>query len=161
MLNKKSRLKTILLLFFVPLGLIAQSVLPASVGSASGTGGTACYTVGQMVTITNTGLSGSVTQGVQQPYEVIIISGLDETSINLICATYPNPTKDYLSLKIESQQQNHLIATMYDLNGKALIVKAITELETKFTMTSLNSGVYFLKISDNKKEIKSFKIIKN
>jgi hypothetical protein len=161
MLNKKSRLRTTLLLFFVPLGLIAQSVLPSSVGNAVGTGGTACYTVGQMVTETNTGLSGSVNQGVQQPYEVIVISGLNETSINLICAAYPNPTKDYLLLKIENQQQNHFIATMYGFNGKALIVKAITELETKFTMTSLNSGVYFLKISNSKKEIKSFKILKN
>lgn len=161
MINKKSKFKAVFLLCAVPLGLIAQNASPASTGNASGLGGTANYTVGQMVSVTNIGLTGSVAQGIQQPFEIIVVAGQNETSINLTCTAYPNPSNDYLLLKIDSQQQNHIIATIYDLNGKALIVKAITELETKFTLTRLKSGVYFLKINDNKKEIKSFKIIKN
>lgn len=160
MINKKSKLKSAFFLCFVPLGLIAQNVIPSSGGNAGGLGGTASYTVGQIFTATNTGLSGSVIQGVQQPYEIFVITGINEVSINLICTVYPNPTKEQLLLKIENHQDTHFFAIMYDLNGKVMTEKNITEIETIFPTTKLNLGTYILKITDNKKEIKSFKIIK-
>ena len=39
--------------------------------------------VGQVVYITSTGINGSVAQGVQQPYEISVITGVNETAINL------------------------------------------------------------------------------
>lgn len=161
MLIKRSKSRTTFLLCFVPFGLIAQNVLPVSAGNAGGAGGTANYTVGQMVTANNTGSTGSVEAGIQQPYEITVIAGLNETSINLNCAIYPNPTKDCLLLKIESQVQKRLVASIFDSKGKVLIEKSINEFETKFSMSNLNSGIYFLRIYNNKKEIKLFKIIKN
>ena len=49
-------------------GLHAQESPTASGGEATGTGGTASYSVGQVVYTTNTDATGTVTQGVQQAY---------------------------------------------------------------------------------------------
>ena len=63
-------------------GLHAQESVNSSGGEATGTGGTASYSVGQVVYTTATGTNGSVAQGVQQPYEISTTVGINETSIN-------------------------------------------------------------------------------
>ena len=62
----------------------AQQATTASGGDASGSGGSVAHSVGQTVYTTNTGSNGSVAQGVEQPYEISITTGLAETGINLI-----------------------------------------------------------------------------
>jgi len=52
------------------IGLQAQETIPASGGKASGSGGTASYSFGQVVYTTYTGTNGLVAQGVQQPFEI-------------------------------------------------------------------------------------------
>ena len=44
----------------------AQDAIPATGGDATGSGGSASYTVGQIGYTTNTGTNGSVAEGVQQ-----------------------------------------------------------------------------------------------
>ena len=53
-------------------GLHAQENTTAAGGEATGSGGTASYSVGQVVYTTVTGTNGSVAQGVQHPYEISI-----------------------------------------------------------------------------------------
>ena len=48
----------------------AQEAVATAGGDASGTNGNVSYTVGQVVYTTNTGTTGSVAQGVQQPFEI-------------------------------------------------------------------------------------------
>jgi hypothetical protein len=47
----------------------AQEAIPVSAGAAVGSGGTAVYTVGQVFYTTHTTTAGSVSQGVQHPFE--------------------------------------------------------------------------------------------
>ncbi len=58
--------------------LQAQEALPASGNNASGSGGSSSYSVGQLVFSYKTGTTGSVTEGVQQPYEIQVITGIDD-----------------------------------------------------------------------------------
>ena len=58
-------------------GLQAQQSPTATGGEATGTGGTASYSVGQVVYTTNTGTNGSMAQGVQQPYEISTTVGIN------------------------------------------------------------------------------------
>ena len=60
----------------------AQESANASGGDASGSGGTVAYSVGQVVYTTNTDASGTVSQGVQQPYEIFTL-GIKETELNI------------------------------------------------------------------------------
>ncbi|MDD4385781.1 MAG: hypothetical protein PHD06_11460, partial [Bacteroidales bacterium] len=63
----------------------AQESLNATGGNASGSGGSAGYSVGQMVYTTHIGTNGSVAEGVQQPYEISIVIGIEEAKgINLL-----------------------------------------------------------------------------
>ncbi len=77
----------------------AQESTNASGGDATGTGGTASYSVGQVVYTTNTGSTGSVAQGVQHAYEIFTL-GIKETELNISLTAFPNPTTENLTLQI-------------------------------------------------------------
>jgi hypothetical protein len=151
--------------FLLGIGLTslhAQESIPTSGGDVSGNGGSVSFSVGQLVYITNTGTDGSAAQGVQQPFEISVISEFEEAKrISVQCSVYPNPTKDYLTLKIENVVLTTLIFSLYDSNGKLLESKKIEDEETNLVLGNLIPGDYFLKVTDDNKEVKSFKIIKH
>ena len=162
MKQKKLKLSAVLLLGLGLTGLHAQEAIPASGGNASGSGGLVSYSVGQMVYTTNTGTNGSAAQGVQQHYEISNVTGIEEAKgINLEYTAYPNPVTDYLILKIENLVQEQYTASLYDINGKLLKSEKLTGNSTAITMSDLVPATYFLKITNNQKELKTFKIIKN
>jgi len=156
--------KVILISLLLGLGLIgqAQETVPASGGHASGDEGSVNYTVGQIFYNFQTGTNGSIIQGVQQPYEISVVSGIEEAKgINLEIATYPNPTTDFLILKVENLINVSLSYQLYDMMGKLLENKKLTGNETIILMANYIPAIYLLKIYDSQKEIKTFKIIKN
>jgi len=151
----------ILLFTFTPSIIQAQVTVSVTGSNASGSGGSVSYTVGQVFNTSNVGSNGSVAQGVQQPYEISVVTNIEEgNGISLSFMVYPNPTTDVLILKIEGKIQPPWIASLYDMNGKLLENKKIIDNETTISMGNYASAIYFLKIADNNKEIKTFKIIK-
>lgn len=159
---KKLKLCTVLLLGLGLTGVQAQETIPATGGKASGSGGTASYTVGQMVYTTNTGTSGSVAQGVQQAFKISVVSGIEEAKgINLSVTAYPNPTTDFLSLEVKEFELSNLNFQLYDMNGKLLQSGKITGNETSIVMSNLVPATYFVKVTEGNKEVKTFKISKN
>ena len=140
--------------------LSAQKATVASGGEAAGTGGTSSYSVGQVVYTTDTGTNGSVAKGVQQPYDISITTGITETTISLTLSVYPNPTTNYLTLKIEEAYKSASYQ-LIDLQGKVIKSNKVDGDETTIKMEGLPTSIYFLSISDNNQLIKTFKIIKN
>lgn len=165
MTKKRLKLSALFLLGLGLTGLQAQEIhetIPATGGNASGSGGTVSYSVGQIVYTNNTGTNGSVSQGVQQPYEISIVTELEETQgINLSITAFPNPTTDYLTLSTGNFDNKNLSFHLYDINGKIIQESKINVSETKISMTDLPPATYFLKVTENQKEVKTFKIIKN
>jgi hypothetical protein len=162
MRNKRLILSTSLLLVLVLTGLQAQESVNATGGSASGSGGTVSYTVGQVTYQTQTGTGGSAAQGVQQPYEISAVTAIEEAKgINLSVTAYPNPTTDYLTLSIVEFDISNLSYQMYDMNGKLLQNQKITGNQTSIVMSNLVPATYFVKVKQGIKEVKMFKIIKN
>lgn len=165
MLLKKLKLTAVFLLFIGLTALKAQEAIPASGGNASGSGGTVSFTVGQVVYTTNTGTNGSVAQGVQQPYEISVVTSLvTANGITLQCSAYPNPLTDLLNLKIDALTSLSLQSMSYqlfDMNGKPLEYRKITDVVTSIKMSGLPMAAYYLKISENNTVVKTFKIIKN
>ena len=154
--------KTIVSVAFLLLGLgglHAQESPAATGGDATGTGGTASYSVGQVVYTTNTGSNGSVAQGVQQPYKISTTVGINETAINLEMNVYPNPTTNYLTLKVEKTEG--LTFQFYDLQGKVITNKKVNSATTTVAMENLPTATYFLNVVKNNQVVKTFKIIKN
>jgi hypothetical protein len=155
----------LIVLFIVGLGfseLHAQKATVTTGGNASGSGGSISYSVGQIVYKTYNGSTGNVVQGVQQPYEVSVITGLEEAKdINLVMSAYPNPTSYGITLKVENYKIDNLTYQLYDINGKLLLKQKIKSVETPILMEMLDNGTYFLKVISYKTALKSLKIIKN
>ena len=148
--------------FLLGLGMAtAQEAAVATGGDATGAGGSSSYSVGQVVYTTNTGSNGSVAQGVQQPYEISITTGMDVKTIQLEMVVYPNPTTDFLKLKVENGVYENASFQLYDVQGKMVETKQLIENTTTIKMISYPKGIYFLKVADNNMVIKTFKIIKN
>jgi hypothetical protein len=162
MRQRRLKLSAVLLLGFGLTGLQAQEAIPATGGNASGSGGSVSYSVGQVIYTTNTGTHGSVAQGVQQPYEISVVTGIEEAiGINVSVLAYPNPVTEFLKLKVESYKVVNLSYQLYDMIGRLLENKKITGNETNIAMSNHLPATYFLKITEGTKEVKTFKIIKN
>lgn len=161
MKHTKSIICFILLSGFCISFLHAQSAIPASGGNASGSGGSASYSVGQVLYYTISGTNGTVAQGVQQPYEISLITAIKNTEeINLRCIVYPNPTTRILKLVIRTKDFTDLRFQLYNMNGLRIQDKGIDNEETEIFVDNLSPSVYFLKVLSGNREIKTFKIIR-
>ena len=165
MRHKKLKLSAVLLFGLGLTGLQAQESVNGTGGNASGSGGSASYSLGQVVYTTNTGINGSVVEGVQQPYEISVMTAIEEAKdINLSVSVYPNPTTDYLTLEVKEFDFSNLHFQLYDMNGKLLQGEKITGNQTNIVMSNLVPATYFVKVvktsHDLSQEVKSFKIIK-
>ena len=140
--------------------LSAQSGLVAAGGQVTGSGGSVSSSVGQVDYITASGSTGTITQGLQQPFEILVVSGIKENWIKLNAAVYPNPTVDYLLLEVEQLNQHELYYKLYDVNGKQYGYSKIASAQTRIDMTQLATASYLLVIYEKEKQIKTFKIIK-
>jgi hypothetical protein len=164
MQQKKMKLCFILLLGLGLTGLRAQTGFPASGSNASGSGGTVSYSVGQ-VFYTTKGTPGSTStaaEGVQQPWEISVVTGIEEASgITLQCTVSPNPTADFVNLKVDNYKTENLTYQLYDISGKLLENEKVQGSQTVISMKALAVATYFLKVTDNNKEVKTFKIIKH
>lgn len=158
---KSSNLLFVLLLAFSMAGIKAQDAIPATGGAASGDGGTVSYTLGQVSYSTFTGSGGVISEGVQQPYEIYEITGVHTApGITLQCIVFPNPVTDHVKLKIDDRPVAGLTYQLYNLQGRLLDSRQIEGPVTLIPMTHLGSETYLIRITDHKKELKVFKIVK-
>lgn len=141
--------------------LSAQSNIVVSGGEATGSGGSASYSIGQIDYIPQAGNGGSATQGVQQPYEFYILGIDDYKDITLEMHIFPNPTPSSITLTVSTDNLEDLSYQLYGINGKLLKEQQITTTNTTVSMKHLPSATYLLKVMNSKQPIKTFKIIKN
>jgi len=142
-------------------GLYAQQSVNAAGGNATGNGGSASYSIGQVAYLASTGSSGSSNAGVQQPYE-FFTTGIDELkAASLSMTTYPNPAQATVNLRIDGPVATTLNYRLYDVSGQLVTSGRITGSLTTLPLQTLAAGTYLLKVSDTQQALKSFTIIKN
>ena len=78
MIHKRLKLGALLMLGLGLTGLQAQESVNATGGNAQGSGGSVSYSVGQLFYLIITGETGSVSEGVQQPYEISVVTAVVE-----------------------------------------------------------------------------------
>lgn len=162
MRHKKLKLSALFFLVFGLMGLQAQESINVAGGDASGSGGSASYSVGQVVSDSAKGANGSVLPGVQQPYEISVVLAIKEAKdVSISFAVFPNPTSDQIILDLKDSKLSNLGLKIYDGQGKLLQSEKITSTQTKITMSELKPSIYFVKVVQENKEVKTFKIIKN
>ncbi len=131
-------------------------------GDASGSNGSVSFSIGQPNYINTTNANGAITQGVQQPYEIQILTGVENTNVALSCKAYPNPTINtlYLELQAISGQSSYNYAVT-NILGQQIMQHNISALITEIDLTNMAYGEYLIKVYDNNNEVKTFKIIKS
>ncbi len=161
MTKNKSRIPVLLGAALLMTGsALGQEAASASGGDALGSGGIVNYSVGQVAYTTNSGTNGTVSQGVQQTFE-IFITDIKETTLNISLHVFPNPTAENLNLQILDYKNEALQYQVYDMQGKLQNSGQIASGQTSIDMNNLPSATYLLYVNQGNKTIQSFKIIKN
>ena len=86
-------------------------------------------------------------------------TGIAQISTKKGIKVYPNPVNDNLTIEETSESSNFNYLIIYDIKGKELIEQHINSSITHINMSSLDFGVYFIKIV-NDKSVEVLKIIK-
>jgi hypothetical protein len=141
---------------------MAQETISAAGGNSIGSGGTVSFTFGQTFYTAPVGGGGSVLHGVQQPYEISIVTGVEEASgIELSVAVFPNPVTDFLVLQVDYQYDpESLYYQLFDIQGRLMKTGKIAGGETLIDMAGASPSIYLLRVIFHEKYIKTFRIIK-
>jgi hypothetical protein len=154
----KKQLFTALMLFAVFLSYGQRAAVVAG-GEASGSGGTASFSLGESAYRTDAGNGGSSLQGAQQPYEIYEVSKPGAIG-GMVFTLYPNPVADVVNIDV-GQWQEHLSYQLLSLDGKILASGTLREKTTSLAMSDFPAGVYLVSVHRDDQPIKTFRIIKN
>lgn len=149
-------------LFFCCIATNAQeAIVTTGNTSIKGTNGSISYSVGQVATSTFKSNSGTISQGVQQTYHIEVVSGNEDyPTIKLECSAYPNPTNDFLFVKIKNLPHSNLKYHLYSIAGQLIKQGEIQGNRTTIKMNEYISSMYLLKIMEGGTSLKTFKIVK-
>lgn len=157
----KILLNTIFFLALFGVGFTqAQDGVNSGGGDASGAGGSVAYSLGQVFYTTESGISVSISQGVQHAFEIFTIDIVELFSASHILV-YPNPTVNNITLEISGFTVEKYAYQLHDTRGNTLINSQLVQSIAQIYMEHLPAASYFLTIfnSDNEK-VRVFKIIK-
>ena len=156
-------IRTTLFLSLILLGhsVLAQNNTVNAGETASGPGGTATYSVGQMFYQTFSTNGGTQFLGVQQSFEIYFLGDSTELIPEIKLVAYPNPTQNILTISSENYTFSNGQYQVFDFSGKLIQSNTINSSQTQIDMTALPSATYFIRITNNNQNIQTFKIIKN
>jgi hypothetical protein len=141
------------------LNAYSQSNTVSAGGDAEGDNGSVSYSIGQVVYTSAQGSNGNINQGVQQPYDVGVVTGIEEVGINL--SVFPNPTAGILTLNVADEDASLLSYQLYDAAGRLIDSKNKLNSTTTISLEAYATGVYTLAVSRNNKQVKSFLVVRN
>lgn len=160
-MRKRQSTPALLLSLLMGFGAAAQQNMVAAGAEASGSGGKLSYTVGQPGFTTQTGGGFSLAQGVQQPFEISVVTGLSENRIRLEASVFPNPAVEMLTLTVTEGETTGLYYQLLDALGNVHREGHIRQTSTQLPMAGLSPGTYMLRLRTGASEIKTFQILKN
>jgi len=110
-------------------------------GVANGTGFTPTTTA--TYTVTGTSAVGGCTNTAVSTVSVNPCTGIHENVSNAVFSVYPNPSNG--NFTVQSSVFPAMLV-MYDVTGKQVVRKDITELETQVNVAQLNNGIYYISL---------------
>ena len=156
----KILLMKFLALIIIPFGLTkAQTAILTTGTTATGAAGSTTYSVGQ-VAYSQKGTNQQVMEGVQQAYEITMLEVDNESIMEKKILLYPNPVSDFLNIDFGKENFHNSNYVLFDSQGKLIKSGNFSQQKTELNMTTLPTSVYIIQIFQDKKNIKTFKIIK-
>jgi hypothetical protein len=71
---------------------------------------------------------------------------------------YPNPTNEFLFVKNANSEFSKI--EIFDIKGSLILTEKLVSNEQKINVNSLQKGMYFIQFSNEKSEMKTFKMVK-
>ena len=156
------KIKSLLILslaLYATIQIQAQNNTVSAGADAEGSNGSISYSIGQVVYTSATGINGSINQGVQQPYDYDVITGIEHTEIEL--NLYPNPTLGQVNLSIADSRTQEYSLSLFDATGRLILQNSQLNGMNSFSMESYAAGAYTLSVFKKEELLKSFRIIRN
>lgn len=138
--------------------LMAQERSVASGGEASGTGGTVSYTIGLPDFQTYSGSNGTISEGVQQAYELLSLN-VNDWNKDFQVVFYPNPVTDYLVIEVP-ETDAELTYNILSHSGQLVKSGNLSEIKTSIEVRSFVSEGYFIEIRKNNQLVRHYQFIK-
>ena len=151
---------TLLFILTFTMDLSAQQTANTSGKNVSQNNTSVSYSIGEVYYNTTSNANSVITQGVQQPYEIYLISGIGNEKDVMLITAFPNPTSTILKLLIQDIKLDGLNYKLYDLLGKEILSGDIQKNQTELDLNNLMPAVYFIKVFRYNSNLKYFKIIK-
>ncbi len=139
----------------------AQQNTVSTGGNASSVGGSVSYSIGQIDYETSSNANETVSQGVQQPFEIYPLA-VDELFSSLEINLFPNPTSDFIHLTIgDLSKSEYLSYQLTDASGRLIQSARISDKSIQIDVQHLSTASYFLNVFVGERPAKSFTLIKN
>lgn len=153
-------MKKLLFIFFLCIASVisqAQEVISSSGTSLSKGSFVVDFTLGECVIQTYSTPSLYLTQGFHQP-QLIVTTLNEKINQELSVSVYPNPASDHVILRADNPEG--LSYVLFDISGKKIEQKQLESDKTEISFNGFEAATYFIKVIDDKEELKLFQIIK-
>ena len=139
--------------------LFSQKSTVATGADAQGAGGSMSYSIGltNYETISST---GTITQGVQQPYEFYAV-GIEEWDSDIQISAYPNPLTSQLTVSFSNEVMEEMSFQLTDGAGRLVETGQLESKETFIDVQDLARSNYFLTIYKKDQSVRVYKLVKN
>ena len=139
--------------------LFSQKSTVATGADAQGAGGSMSYSIGltNYETISST---GTITQGVQQPYELFAV-GIEEWDSDVQISAYPNPLTTQLTVSFSNEVMEEMSFQLTDGAGRLIEKGQLESQETFIDVQDLARSNYFLTIYKKDQSVRIYKLVKN
>jgi len=150
-----------LMVWMVPVGVCAQTSVHSSWGEGTGSGGRMTYSVGQ-VFIQSVSVPGGarISEGVQQPLEVLTIGMDDVSQILEGIMLFPNPTAGDLHLQIRDFVPAVFSYRMLNNLGQCIQQGDVQSSSSLLSLESVSAGSYRIEVTSTGGKRRVFQVIK-
>jgi len=137
-----------------------QQIIGNSGGNIENGNGSVSWTIGELVTETIKGSEHTLTQGFHQS-KIIITEIEDNTLLSSDMRVYPNPVATRLTINAGDTDVSGMRYNFVDGTGAVIKTGLLMDYETQISVEDMVSSIYFLRIYNKERPIKTFKIIKH
>ncbi|NUM32754.1 MAG: T9SS type A sorting domain-containing protein [Bacteroidetes bacterium] len=131
----------------------------SSGGTATGSGGSATYSIGLPLYTNQSNTSLIILQGNQQPREFVTVTYQKQTKSNLI-KIYPNPAVSFIYIQLSDVNFSEISYKLTTADGRIILNEKITGDLSIVNIEKFSVGIYFLQLFKENELVSSTKIIK-
>ncbi|MDG1159169.1 MAG: T9SS type A sorting domain-containing protein [Flavobacteriales bacterium] len=146
-LNILKHFFTLTLTCLVSLNLTGQTSVNTCGGDGTGNGGSVAFSVGQVFFQIIEDQQISLSEGVQQAFEISIIDGIEEEKpFSFAISAFPNPIMDVLHIELKDEFSGTVMFQVHDAIGN--LIQEGEASSSKFTIQTTNwsGGAYYLHV---------------